>query len=117
MRLGVDFGGAKIAAAGLDSKGQILARQRLPNPGEYGLAIQAVAELARRIEREAGEVAETIGVRGVMSGASSPPLRGEGVARRAVARDGWGPIDEQPHPSLLGNDTLPAERGGKQAPP
>jgi len=70
MRLGVDFGGTKIEAALLDSQGEIRARQRVPNPGEYGAAVRAVAELTARIEQETGAGAATIGV--AMPGSLSP---------------------------------------------
>lgn len=70
MRLGVDFGGTKIEAALLDSKGGILARQRVPNPGSYAAAVAAVTDLAARLEAESGARAETIGV--AMPGSLSP---------------------------------------------
>ena len=63
MRLGVDFGGTKIEAALLDSQGEIRVRQRVPNPGSYEAAVKAVADLANRIEHEAGVESKTIGVR------------------------------------------------------
>jgi fructokinase len=61
MRLGVDFGGTKIEAALLDSKGEIRARQRIPNPGDYQGAIRAVADLVARIEQEAGARCAAVG--------------------------------------------------------
>lgn len=70
MRLGVDFGGTKIEAALLDSQGEILVRQRVPNPGEYAAAVRAVADLTARIERESGARAGTVGV--AMPGSLSP---------------------------------------------
>jgi fructokinase len=70
MRLGVDFGGTKIEAALLDSQGEIRARQRVPNPGDYQAAVRAVAELTARIEQETGAGAATIGV--AMPGSLSP---------------------------------------------
>jgi fructokinase len=70
MRLGVDFGGTKIEAALLDSNGEILARQRVPNPGSYSAAVQAVANLAARIEQETGKRAAVVGV--AMPGSLSP---------------------------------------------
>ena len=70
MRLGVDFGGTKIEAALLDSKGEIRARQRVPNPGDYESAVRAVAQLTARIEQEAGARAATVGV--AMPGSLSP---------------------------------------------
>lgn len=70
MRLGVDFGGTKIEAAMLDSAGEIRARRRVPNPGDYQGAVQAVADLVARIEQEAGARADTVGV--AMPGSLSP---------------------------------------------
>lgn len=70
MRLGVDFGGTKIEAALLDSQGEILVRQRVPNPGEYSAAVRAVADLTGRIEQDSGARAGTVGV--AMPGSLSP---------------------------------------------
>ncbi|MGE0743002.1 MAG: ROK family protein [Hyphomonadaceae bacterium] len=70
MRLGVDFGGTKIEAALLDSKGEIRARQRVPNPGDYAAAVRSVADLTARIEQETGARAATVGV--AMPGSISP---------------------------------------------
>lgn len=70
MRLGVDFGGTKIEGALLDSKGEILVRRRVPNPGDYPGAVRAVAELTARIEQEAGARAATVGM--AMPGSLSP---------------------------------------------
>lgn len=61
MRIGIDFGGTKIEAVGLDADGAILARKRVPNPGAYDAAIGAVAELVAFIESESGRVG-TIGM-------------------------------------------------------
>lgn len=70
MRLGVDFGGTKIEAALLDSQGGIVARERVPNPGEYGAAVAAIAGLARRIEAVAGAPPLPLGL--AMPGSLSP---------------------------------------------
>ena len=70
MRLGVDFGGTKIEGALLDSKGEILVRQRVANPGDYASAVRALADLTARIEQEAGARAATIGV--ALPGSQSP---------------------------------------------
>ncbi len=70
MRVGVDFGGTKIEAALLDSQGEILARQRVPNPGDYLGAVAALPGLVARIEQESGVGAKTIGV--AMPGSLSP---------------------------------------------
>lgn len=70
MRLGVDFGGTKIEGALLDSNGEILVRQRVPNPGNYSDAVRAVADLTARIEQETGKRAGAVGV--AMPGSLSP---------------------------------------------
>lgn len=70
MRLGVDFGGTKIEGALLDSKGEILVRQRVPNPGDYASAVRALADLIARIEQEAGARAAAVGV--ALPGSVSP---------------------------------------------
>lgn len=70
MRLGVDFGGTKIEGALLDSTGEILFRQRVPNPGDYQAAVRAVADLTARIEQQTGARAATVGV--AMPGSLSP---------------------------------------------
>jgi fructokinase len=70
MRAGVDLGGTKIEAALLDSEGEIRARQRVPNPGDYRGAVAALAGLIARIEQDAGVGAKTIGV--AMPGSLSP---------------------------------------------
>lgn len=70
MRLGVDFGGTKIEGALLDSKGEILIRQRVPNPGDYDAAVRAVADLVARIESDAGAAVKAVGV--ALPGSVSP---------------------------------------------
>jgi fructokinase len=54
MRIGIDFGGTKIEAVGLDAGGAVVARKRVPNPGAYDAAIEAVADLVGFIESEGG---------------------------------------------------------------
>lgn len=54
IRIGVDFGGTKIEGAALDASGRVVARLRLPNPGAYDAAVEAVAEVVAEVEREAG---------------------------------------------------------------
>ena len=61
MRIGIDFGGTKIEAVGLDADGAVLARKRVPNPGAYDAAIKAVADLVAWIETESGQTG-TIGM-------------------------------------------------------
>lgn len=72
MRIGVDFGGTKIEAVGLDPSGAVLARRRVPNPGNYDAAIEAVADLVAFIEQEAGRA----GTLGIGSPGSASPRTG-----------------------------------------
>jgi len=60
-RIGIDFGGTKIEAAALSAEGEIVARQRTPNPGEYDAAVAAVRDLVAGIEAEAGVKKEIVG--------------------------------------------------------
>lgn len=70
MRLGIDFGGTKIEGAMLDEDGRIIARRRVPNPGDYRSAVETVAGLVAQIEDETGERARCVGV--AMPGSLSP---------------------------------------------
>lgn len=61
MRIGIDLGGTKIEALGIDNSGVELVRHRVPTPrGEYAGTIAAMVELVKRIERETG-VTGTVG--------------------------------------------------------
>ena len=61
MRIGIDFGGTKIEAVGLDAGGAVLVRKRVPNPGAYDAAIDTVADLVGFIESESGRTG-TVGM-------------------------------------------------------
>ena len=105
--VGVDFGGTKIEAAALSQDGDVLARQREPNPGNYEAALALVCDLIARVESEArikdpslAQRVATIGVgapgsvsprTGVMRNANSIWLNGktfredlEGALKRPV---------------------------------
>jgi fructokinase len=70
MRIGVDLGGTKIEAIGLDDHGAVLGRERVPTPQhDYDATVEAIAELVGAIERETGNRG-TVGVG--MPGALSP---------------------------------------------
>ena len=45
IRIGIDFGGTKIEAAALAADGEVVARERRPNPGSYAAAVEVVREL------------------------------------------------------------------------
>ena len=51
MRIGIDLGGTKIAGVALANSGQVLARQRVPTPQNYGDTVRAVADLVEELER------------------------------------------------------------------
>ncbi|MFQ5467713.1 MAG: ROK family protein, partial [Kiloniellaceae bacterium] len=62
IRIGVDLGGTKIEAIGLDRAGRTLARRRLATPrGDYGATLAAVCAAVAEIEVAAG-AAGTVGV-------------------------------------------------------
>jgi fructokinase len=65
MRIGIDFGGTKIEAAALAPSGEIVARERTPNPGSYEAAIEAVAGLVAKVGPERATVG--VGVPGSIS--------------------------------------------------
>lgn len=70
LRIGIDLGGSKIEAIGLDEGGRELARLRVPTPRhDYEGTLRLICELVRQIEQEAGQKG-TVGVGG--PGALSP---------------------------------------------
>ncbi|MEP9358537.1 ROK family protein [Sphingomonas sp. KR3-1] len=98
IQIGVDFGGTKIEAAALDASGRFLSRGRVPNPGSYDAAIEAVRALIARAEDEAGSEG-TIGIgspgsisprTGLMRNANSTFLNGRSFREdleRALGRE------------------------------
>jgi len=85
IRIGVDFGGTKIEAAALDTAGRFVSRPRRPNPGNYADALEAVREMVRQAESEAGVIGASVGVgmpgsislaTGLVRGANSVYLNG-----------------------------------------
>ena len=69
-RLGVDFGGTKIEIAALGDDGRVVARRRLPNPGDYEAALAIVKELVAWADAEAGTSRAPVGV--ALPGSMSP---------------------------------------------
>ena len=90
--------GTKIEAAALDASGRFLSRGRVPNPGTYDAAIEAVRALIAQAEREAGAEG-TIGIgspgsispqTGLMRNANSTFLNGRSFREdleRALGRE------------------------------
>jgi fructokinase len=95
MRIGVDLGGTKIEALGLDDEGRELARQRVSTPQhDYGATVEAIAALVEALEKEIGERG-TVGVgmpgalspaTGLVKNANSTWLIGEPLDRDLSAR-------------------------------
>lgn len=84
IQIGVDFGGTKVEAAALDASGKVLAKARVPNPGDYDLALSVVSDLVTGLEQKLGARA-TVGIgapgsisptTGVMRNANSLYLNG-----------------------------------------
>lgn len=86
MRLGLDFGGTKIAGVALAADGAERAAGRIPTPRhDYAGCIRAIEELTRRLEAEAGGRVERVGIgvpgavdrdSGVVHGGNSTWLHG-----------------------------------------
>ena len=97
MRIGVDLGGTKIEAVGLDDEGRVLARQRVETPRAYDPTLAAITRLVQDIERHVGQRG-TVGVgipgavspaTGLIKNANSTWLIGEPLAadlERLLAR-------------------------------
>lgn len=63
MRIGFDYGGTKIAGIALDESGATLAQGRVPTPRhDYAGGLAAIKGLMQRLEAEAGQSAESVGI-------------------------------------------------------
>ncbi|NJD19585.1 MAG: ROK family protein [Gemmatimonadetes bacterium] len=68
MRIGIDLGGTKIEAVALAPDGAERSRLRIPTPRDYEGTLQALADLVRRVEREAcGTGPVGVGIPGTVS--------------------------------------------------
>ncbi len=78
LHIGVDFGGTKIEAAALSPSGEVLARHREPNPGNYDAAIKLVGDLIAGVEAKAQAAMPGIGEAtiGIGSPGSASPRSG-----------------------------------------
>ncbi|MCA1934784.1 MAG: ROK family protein [Asticcacaulis sp.] len=72
LYIGVDFGGTKIEAAALSDRGDVLARWREPNPGDYDAALRLVKNLIARVEAEARQTHPDLAVAPSSIGIGSP---------------------------------------------
>ncbi|MES1197372.1 MAG: ROK family protein [Pseudomonadota bacterium] len=103
--IGIDFGGAMIEAAALDSKGRTITSISAPRPDSYDDALKIVTDLVAHIERELKAPA-SVGISvpgslsprtGVMRNANAIWLNGQNF-RGDLSR-------ELGRPVLLGNDS------------
>jgi fructokinase len=62
MRVGLDIGGTKIAAIGLDDRGQVVASARSSTPRTYAATLSAVGRIVGELESQRGEEASRIGI-------------------------------------------------------
>ena len=90
LRLGIDLGGTKIAAALLDPQGRTIWSQREPTPaGDYQGTLAAIAALAAQARDAAGGAPFTVGVgtpgsltaEGRLKNANSTCLNGQALQR------------------------------------
>src|SRR5690348_5935792 len=68
MQIGIDLGGTKTEAIGLEADTLLAVRRRIVTPRNYVGAIEAIAYLVAEIEREAGTAGSVgVGIPGVVS--------------------------------------------------
>ncbi len=72
MRIGVDLGGTKIESVALDTRGDVLLRQRVDTPrDDYGATLRAIAALVEDIEARLGTRGSVgVGLPGTLSPAT-----------------------------------------------
>ncbi|MEM7058317.1 MAG: ROK family protein [Pseudomonadota bacterium] len=98
MRIGVDLGGTKIEAAALDSKANVISRQRIATPQtEYADTLDAIAGLVSTVEADIGATVPKIGVgtpgslspaSGLIRNANSTRLNGQKLDKDLADRLG-----------------------------
>lgn len=71
MQIGIDLGGTKIEAIGLEADTLLAVRRRVATPRNYAESIDAITNLVAEIEREAGRSGSVgIGIPGVVTHAT-----------------------------------------------
>src|SRR6188472_3398852 len=71
MRIGIDLGGTKIEAIGLEADTPLGVPRRIATPRNYAGTLDAISELVGEIEREAGRPGSVgVGIPGVVSNAT-----------------------------------------------
>ena len=91
MRIGIDIGGTKLAAIGLDDGGQERARLRRPVPGSFDGVVDAVAEMVAELA--------TAGVRAPGVGVSLPGVITRDGEISMIVNLPW--LEEQPLRQVL----------------
>ena len=96
MQIGIDLGGTKIEAVGLEGTREVAPRRRLPTRQDYASTLDAIARLVTEIETEAGR-SGTVGVgmpgivsraTGLVKNANSTWLNGRPLGSDLAARLG-----------------------------
>src|SRR3954471_7664284 len=68
MQIGIDLGGTKIEAIGLDADTLVAVRRRVATPRDYAGTLDAIARLVAEVEAEAGRPGSVgLGIPGVVS--------------------------------------------------
>jgi len=96
VRIGIDLGGTKIEAIGLDDEGRERVRHRIQTPrGDYDATIEAIASLVDRVQATLGPCTVGLGMPGVVSpatglvkNANSTWLNGRRLSEDLAARLG-----------------------------
>jgi fructokinase len=71
LRIGIDLGGTKIEAIGVDADISVLVRRRIATPREYAGTLDAIAALVAQVEEESGRTGPVgVGIPGVVSRSS-----------------------------------------------
>ena len=71
MQIGIDLGGTKIEAIGIEGDTLLGVRRRIATPRSYGGTLDAITELVAEIEREAGRSGSVgVGIPGVVGHAT-----------------------------------------------
>ena len=84
FRIGIDLGGTKIEGVVLRGPSEVLLRQRVATPAaQYEATLDAVAELVRALEQEAGAAGLPVGI-GHPGALRGPPGAGAGAHHQPV---------------------------------
>ena len=68
MQIGIDLGGTKIEAVGLEAGATVSPRRRIATPRDYEATLEAIAGLVAAMERETGQAGTVgVGIPGVVS--------------------------------------------------